>query len=155
MNLLPFAVCLIFGSVQTIAVTSSAITVYNDWEHDPSGNAYNTDISLPDPSGNRIICSKSTYYLQLAFLILACLGLIFGVLLLSTPDSFSSDTWKIVSIIITFIWLGVTVTSSIVTHQIFNKAGKSLPAMKQDVGFVASYSVTALLLITSIIYCFM
>ena len=152
MNLLPFAVCLIFGSVQTIAVTSSAITIYNDWPHDVSGNAINDN---PNPSGNTIICSKSTYYLQLAFLILACLGLIFGVLLLSTPDSFSSDKWKIVSIIITFIWLGVTVTSTIVTHQIFNKVGKSYPTMKQDVGFVASYSITALLLITSIIYCFM
>jgi hypothetical protein len=154
MNLVPFAVPLIFGSVQTIAVTSSAITVYNNWDHDPSGNAYNSDAPF-DPSGNNIICSKSTYYVQLVFLILACLGLIFGVLLLTMPESFSTYEWKIGSILITFIWLAVTVISTILTHQMFNKGSKWFTTMKQDVGFTVSYFITAVLVIISSIYCFM
>lgn len=147
MNLTPFATCLILGSAQTIAMTSSTLSIYNNNK-------------ITDLSGT--ICPENIYNTQLTFLILACVGIIFGALLLLFPNLFSSNEWKIVTIILTFVWLAVTVTSSILTHQVFNRAAIGVgspvvpnPKMKHDTGFSISYVVSALLIIISIIYCFM
>lgn len=164
MQLIPLALCLIAGSVQTISLSSSVISLYNTALDGKGGD------TIVDISGG---ITQNQYYMKIAYLILGCIGLIFGAIILSIPDQFYDVSNKVTVSIITLIWLLVTFITCYTTNNEFtnlitfqnnvNKLtssykdtnGNILSISNNQLGFNISYIITFVLTIIAIIYIIM
>ena len=184
MQLLPLALCLVAGSVQTIALSSSVISLYNmsiDGAGgsliDASGspiNLYNAQQTPPSKISGGI--NKNQYNMHMLYLILATLGVVFGLMILAKPDTFDNDTGKIIVAVITLVWLLVTFITCATANVAFSGieklqnninmyynlnpqvpflnqdlTGAMIPVKNNQMGFVVSYSVTTLLAVAAIV----
>lgn len=141
MQIVPFVICMILGSIQTIALTSSSISIYSDWSIQPTNP-----------------CNQNIYMIQLSFLVFACLGVLFCLFTLVWPNFFVATEWKFTIIALAFVWLGVTLTSTILTQQIFTNASTNNGQnnaynkdMKKLPQFTLCYSFVGILLLICII----
>ncbi len=83
------AACLVLASIQTIGTSSALIGGYNA----PPATAY-----------------TNAYYMQVVFLILACVGVIIGLYAIMKPEYFQNNRYVLLGL--TVVWLSVTVWST-------------------------------------------
>lgn len=110
------AACLVLASIQTIGTSSATIGGYNMPPYTP----YN-----------------STYYMQVVFLILACLGVIIGLYAIMKPDYFEDNRYVLLGL--TVVWLGVTVWSTELSKTVVTNP-------TQMTGYGISYGISAVIL---------
>ena len=143
MHTTALATCLVLGSIQTIGLASSCINMYNIAK--VAGNV--------DVSGSYITTPKNST--MITFLVLSIIGVLFGLMVLSNPNQYATDAWKIIITVLTYIWLAVTLITTILAMTIMSPDGKleGLPSHFKA-GIISGYVLVSLLILIAIFYTF-
>jgi len=144
MHTTALATCLILGSIQTIGLAAPCINDYNLFR----------DLNGADPVG----LSTPKNSLMITFLVLSVIGVLFGLMVVANPEYYQLDAWKTAISVLTFVWLGVTLTTTILAMNIFNKENKvSIDNLRSNThkgAFITAYSLVSLLFILALYYTF-
>lgn len=163
MHTTALATCLVLGSIQTIGLASACISTYNlgkDAEVENPAPQSIKDVHVP--SGPILSTPKNST--MITFLVLSIIGVLFGLMVLSNPSHYESESWKIVISAVTYIWLAVTLTTTILAMTIYeeilpsalasdSKGINKLPLHFRS-GIITSYVFVSILLLIAIYYTF-
>ena len=143
MHTTALATCLVLGSIQTIGLASTCINMYNVAK--VAGEV--------DVSGSYITTPKNST--MIAFLVLSIIGVLFGLMVLSNPSQYDSESWKTVIAAVTYIWLGVTLTTTILAMTIMSPTGRFDGLLSHfKAGIITGYVLVSLLILIALYYTF-